>query len=261
MEQTLAIDPDEVLGCSAKTGVGCEEVLEAIIDRVPPPAGDPNATLQAMVFDSHYDEFRGAITYVRVMNGTVQQGPEDQVPASRDRRTKWSSWASSRRSARPADQLSAGQVGYLICNIKSLGHVHIGDTVSGSHGEPAKPLPGYQEPKRMVFCGLYPSDGQDFKQLREALDKLAINDPSFEFEPETSDALGLWLPLRVPGPAAHGDRPAAAGTGGRHRPGADRAERDVRDRLPRAARNSRSTLLSECPNRARSRSFASRSCG
>ncbi|NOZ41538.1 MAG: elongation factor 4 [Planctomycetes bacterium] len=190
MQQTLGIEGDEVLGCSAKTGVGCEEVLAAVIERVPAPAGDPKATLQAMVFDAHYDEFRGAITYVRIMNGTVKKGQKIkflQQGTTHDV-VELGHFAPLRKAA---DQLTAGQVGYLICNIKSLGHVHVGDTISIVGENPAEVLPGYEEPKRMVFCGLYPSDGQDFKQLRDALDKLAINDPSFEFTPETSDALGF----------------------------------------------------------------------
>ncbi len=190
MEQSLAVEPDEVLGCSAKTGMGCDDVLAAIVDRVPAPEGDPNATLQAMVFDAHYDEFRGAITYVRIMNGTVKKGQRIKFlqQGTVHDIIELGHFAPHRE---PAEQLSAGQVGYLICNIKSLGNVHIGDTVSVATDEPAEALTGYQEPKRMVFCGLYPSDGQDFKQLRDALDKLQINDPSFEFAPETSDALGF----------------------------------------------------------------------
>ncbi|MEQ8209336.1 MAG: translation elongation factor 4 [Lacipirellulaceae bacterium] len=190
MEQTLGIDPDEVLGCSAKTGLKCDEVLAAVIERVPPPTGDPNAPLQAMVFDSVYDEFRGAIIYVRLMNGVVRKGQKIQfLQAGTTHEIVELGQLSPRRVQR--EMLSAGQVGYLVCNIKSLGQIHIGDTVTVASGEQAKPLAGYEEPKRMVFCGLYPSDGQDFEQLREALGKLQINDPSFEFEPETSDALGF----------------------------------------------------------------------
>ena len=190
MEQTLGIDPEDVLSCSGKTGLGAEELLEAIIDRVPPPAGDPKAALQAMVFDSVYDEFRGAVTYVRIMQGTVCKGQKIKFlqAGTVHEVVELGQFAPQRKAC---NNLSAGQVGYLICNIKSLGQVHIGDTVSTADDNPAGALPGYQEPKRMVFCGLYPSDGQDFEQLREALAKLVINDPSFEFEPETSDALGF----------------------------------------------------------------------
>jgi GTP-binding protein LepA len=190
MVQTLGLDPDEVLGCSGKTGLGCEDVIKAVIERVPAPTGDPNATLQAMVFDAHYDEFRGAITYVRIMNGTVKKGQKIKFlqQGTTHEVVELGHFAPQRKAA---NQLSAGQVGYLVCNIKSLGNVHIGDTVTVTGDHPADALEGYEEPKRMVFCGLYPSDGQDFKQLREALDKLAINDPSFDYEPETSDALGF----------------------------------------------------------------------
>jgi GTP-binding protein LepA len=190
MHQTLATDPDEVVLCSAKSGLGIDALLEAIVERIPPPQGDPDAPLQAMVFDSHYDEFRGAITYVRVMNGTVRKGQKIRFLRAGENHDvlELGQFIPQRR---PCDTLGAGQVGYLICNIKSLGDIHVGDTVSipGEHG--GKPLAGYKEPKRMVFCGLYPSDGQNFDELREALSKLAINDPSFEFEPETSDALGF----------------------------------------------------------------------
>jgi GTP-binding protein LepA len=190
MEHTLAIDAEEIIGCSAKTGLNCQQVLEAVIERVPPPSGDPDAVLQAMVFDSVYDEYRGAVTYVRIMNGTVRKGQRIKfLQAGTTHDVVELGQFTPRRV--PREQLTAGQVGYLICNIKSLGNVHIGDTVTVAEGEPAPVLPGYQEPKRMVFCGLYPSDGQDFEQLRDALTKLSINDPSFEFEPESSDALGF----------------------------------------------------------------------
>ncbi|HJT32712.1 MAG TPA: translation elongation factor 4 [Pirellulales bacterium] len=190
MESSLAIDVADVLPVSGKTGQGVDALLAAIVSRLPPPSGDPNAALQAMVFDSHYDEFRGAITYVRLMNGTVRKGQKIRFlkTGTTFEVLELGQFAPQRR---PCEQLQAGQVGYLICNIKALNEVHIGDTVSVP-GEAAAPaLAGYQEPKRMVFCGLYPSDGENFDELREALTKLSINDPSFEFEPETSDALGF----------------------------------------------------------------------
>ena len=190
MEQSLGIDPLEVLECSAKSGLGTDELLHELVQRIPAPQGDPRAPLQAMVFDSHYDEFRGAITYVRLLNGTVRKGQQIRfLRADTVHDVVELGQFTPQRSA--CDSLQAGQVGYLICNIKSLGDIHIGDTISVSGDGAAEPLAGYQEPKRMVFCGLYPSDGQDFEELREALGKLAINDPSFEFEPETSDALGF----------------------------------------------------------------------
>ncbi len=189
MEHVLGIDPDSVIRVSAKAGIGIDELLSAIIERVPPPAGNPHDRLQAMVFDSHYDEFRGAITYCRMMNGTVQTG--DRVKFLRSAEThEVQELGHFSPKKTPARQLHAGQVGYLICNIKSLEAAHIGDTIS-TVNDSAPPLPGYHRPKPMVYCGLYPSDGQDFSELREALTKLTINDPSFEFLPESSEALGF----------------------------------------------------------------------
>ncbi len=190
MNSSLGIDPEEVVKCSAKAGIGIDELIEAIITRVPPPSGDPSGPLQAMVFDSHYDDFRGAITYVRLMSGTVKRG--EKIRLVRANATYEALELGHFQPKRKASQsLYAGQVGYLICNIKSLADVHIGDTVVDTSNNPAPVLDGYQQPKRMVYCGLYPSEGQDFTELRDALEKLSINDPSFEFVPETSDALGF----------------------------------------------------------------------
>ncbi len=190
MESSLAIDPADVVQCSGKTGVGVDKLLEAIVQRIPPPSGDPEAPLQAMVFDSHYDEFRGAITYLRIMNGTVKKGQKIRFLkiGSTYEVLECGQFVPERRACA---QLQAGQVGYLICNIRSISDVHIGDTVSVPGDNAAVALPGYRPPQRMVYCGLYPSDGQNFEELRDALTKLSINDPSFEFQPETSDALGF----------------------------------------------------------------------
>ena len=228
MEHSLGIEPGDVLRVSAKAGLGIEPLLQAIVRRIPPPQGDPQAGLQAMVFDSHYDTFRGAITYVRVMNGQIRRG--DKVRLLRAGRNhevmelgQFTPWR------RPCDLLTAGQVGYLICNIKSLDQIHIGDTVCHASDPSATPLPGYKVPKRMVYCGLFPSEGQDFEELRDALSRLSINDPSFEFEPETSEALGFRFPLRFSRAVAHGDRAAAVGAGVGRRPGADGSQRDLRN--------------------------------
>jgi GTP-binding protein LepA len=190
MEQILGIDPEEIVKCSGKAGIGIDELLEAIVTRIPAPTGDPAKPLKAMVFDSHYDDYRGAITYVRLMEGTVDKG--QKVRFIRGGMTHECLELGHFVPERRADtRLEAGQVGYLICNIKSLKEVHIGDTVGPANDDSIEPLPGYQPPKRMVYCGLYPSDGQEFSELRDALDRLAINDPSFEFAPETSEALGF----------------------------------------------------------------------
>ncbi len=190
MEHSLGVHPDEVLLVSAKAGLGIPPLLQAIVERVPAPKADPEAALQAMVFDSHYDKFRGAISYVRVMNGVIRRGDRVRMMrAGTNHEVIELGQFTPRR--RPCESLTAGQVGYLICNIKSLDQIHIGDTVAHAGESGAVPLPGYKVPKRMVYCGLFPSDGQDFDELRDALGRLAINDPSFEFEPESSEALGF----------------------------------------------------------------------
>jgi GTP-binding protein LepA len=190
MEQTLGLDGNDVIRASAKAGIGIDLLLNAVVDRIPPPKGSPDEPLQAMIFDSHYDKYKGAIAYVRLMNGRVKLG--DRIKFLRYGTThevvEIGQFAPSMKAG---DELQAGQVGYICCNIKSLDMVHIGDTISTAGDNPAEALQGYKEPQRMVYCGLYPSDGQDFEQLREALTKLHLNDPSFEFEPETSDALGF----------------------------------------------------------------------
>ena len=190
MEHSLGIDPDEVLRVSAKTGLGVDTLLSAIIERIAAPTGDPQKPLQAMVFDSHYDPYRGAITYIRLVEGCVRRRDKIRFRGT-DRSHEVLELGRFRPKRDPCDLLGAGEVGYLIGNIKSTADVHIGDTIVLASDEATPALPGYQEPKRMVYCGLYPADGQDFSELRDALEKLSINDPSFEFEPETSDALGF----------------------------------------------------------------------
>ncbi len=190
MENSLAIDTDDIAKVSAKTGQGVDDLLRKIVDKVPAPSGDSTAPLQAMVFDSHYDEFRGAILYIRVMNGELATGQKVRMLRGETNHdvTELGQFTPKRQACQ---KLHAGQVGYMICNIKSIDLVHIGDTVSIPGEGAAKPLAGYHQPKRMVYCGLYPSDGQDFEELRDALTKLSINDPSFEFQPESSEALGF----------------------------------------------------------------------
>jgi GTP-binding protein LepA len=190
MEQVLGIDPDDIVRVSAKSGIGIEALMTAIVERIPQPPSEIDKPLQAMVFDSHYDDYRGAITYVRLMQGAVERG--QKVRFLRAQATlealELGQFVPHRKAC---DRLEAGEVGYMICNIKSLADVHIGDTVTIPGDGGAPPVSGYKTPKRMVYCGLYPSDGQDFEELRDALEKLSINDPSFEFEPETSEALGF----------------------------------------------------------------------
>ena len=189
IEQQFGLGADEIQCVSAKEGIGIESLLAAVIQTIPAPAGEVEKDLQAMVFDSHYDEFRGAVTYIRIMNGAVRRG--DKIRFMRaDTVHEVIELGQFVPQQQSCEQLVAGQVGYVICNIKSLDMVHIGDTLCLNQST-VDSLSGYQEPKRMVYCGLYPSDGQDFKELRDALGRLRINDPSFVFEPETSTALGF----------------------------------------------------------------------
>ena len=190
MESSLAIDPADVIKVSAKTGVGIDELLAAIIHTIPAPEGDPNAVLRAMIFDSHYDSYRGAITYVRIVEGTVRKGQKIRFleTSTTHEVLELGQFVPQRRAC---ESLSVGQVGYLVCNIKDVKQVHIGDTVTIPGDFAASPLPGYKPPQRMVYCGLYPSEGESFEDLRDSLEKLVINDPSFEFSPESSEALGF----------------------------------------------------------------------
>jgi GTP-binding protein LepA len=190
MEQSLAIESDEVIRASAKTGIGIDDLLAAIIDRIPPPQGDPEKVLQALIFDSHYDSYRGVITYVRIIDGTITKGQKIRFLKTgvTHEVLDLGQFVPQRRSC---DQLAAGQVGYLVCNIKDVEHVHIGDTLTVPGKDGAAAVAGYKAPQRMVYCGLYPSEGENFEELRESLERLAINDPSFEFQPESSEALGF----------------------------------------------------------------------
>ena len=190
IETVLGLDPDEALLVSAKAGIGIEEVFEAIRDRVPPPPGQPDQPLRALVFDSKYDSYRGVIIYIRVMEGTIATG--DMVKFMRDGgQHEVLQLGQFRPTMTVCDQLGPGQVGYLVTRIKELGGVRVGETVTGASQTADEPLPGYQEPQQMVFCGMYPTQATDFETLREELQKLSLNDSSFTFQPETSEALGF----------------------------------------------------------------------
>ena len=189
IEKVLGIPADEILRVSAKTGEGVPELLDAVIERIPPPEGDPDAPLQGLIFDSHFDQYRGVVSSIRIVNGTLATGARlrfVQAGATHDAdevgvRTP---------DPTPVASLSAGEVGYLIAGIKDVGEARSGETVTLA-GDPAPALEGYEEPKPMVFCGLYPVEGDDFPALRDALDKLRLNDSSYTFQPESSGALGF----------------------------------------------------------------------
>lgn len=189
IERVLGIAGDEVLRISAKTGGGVPELLDAIVDRIPPPEGDPDAPLQALIFDSYYDPYRGVVSAVRVFNGTMVTG--SRLRYVQDNANHDAEEIGARTpDPTPVAALGPGEVGYLIAGIKEVGEARVGETVTNA-SRPAEALEGYRDPKPMVFCGLYPVIGDEYADLREALEKLRLNDSSFTYEPETSGALGF----------------------------------------------------------------------
>jgi GTP-binding protein LepA len=190
MEQTFGFEPDEILAVSGKTGEGVQELLNAVVRRVPPPKGDPQAPLRALVFDSLYDDYRGVIAYVRVVDGQLREGLRIRMMSS-GRNHEVTELGVFRPAMARQAVLDCGMVGYVMAGIKDLRDVKIGDTIT-RHDEPAlERLPGYREPKPMVFCGLFPQSNEDLPALRYALEKLSLNDSSFVYEPESSEALGF----------------------------------------------------------------------
>jgi GTP-binding protein LepA len=186
----LGGDPDEVLRVSAKTGEGVAELLEAIVHRLPSAAGDPRAALRALVFDSYYDTYRGVVCYVRIVDGSIHEGDAVRFMITGE---QVSADEVGVRRPRPEriGRLGPGEVGYLITGIKEIDLIRVGDTVTRAEDPALAPLPGYREPKPMVFSGLFPTDGDEFERLREALEKLRLNDSSLVYQAETSRALGF----------------------------------------------------------------------
>ncbi len=190
IEQILGIPADDILRISAKTGEGVAELLAAVVARIPPPVGDVDEPLQALIFDSHFDSYRGVISSVRVMNGQLRSG--SKLKFMQAGVTHEAIEVGGRRPENtPVPALGPGEVGYLIAGIKDVGEARSGETITEAARPAAEPLDGYMEPKPMVFCGLYPVDGDAFDDLRDALEKLRLNDSSFSYEPEVSGALGF----------------------------------------------------------------------
>jgi GTP-binding protein LepA len=186
----LGGDRGEILRISAKTGEGVREVLEAIVERIPPPGGEPEAPARALIFDSEFDQYRGVVAYVRMVDGTFERR-EQIVAMQTGTEAEIDDIGFFRPQPSPAEGMEPGEVGYVITGIKDVARLRVGDTLT-SRAEPAgEPLEGYREVKPMVFCGLYPIDTDRYEDLRDALEKLALNDAALSYEPETSEALGF----------------------------------------------------------------------
>ncbi|HPF43089.1 MAG TPA: translation elongation factor 4 [Syntrophomonadaceae bacterium] len=190
MENVLGIDRNDIVLISAKMGIGIEEVLESIVQHVPAPQGDENGSLQALIFDSYFDPYKGAICYIRVMSGQVSKGEIIRMMSS-GKEYEVIEIGVFNPYMTEVQSLKAGEVGYLAAGIKNVADTKVGDTVTSAAAPAVTPLTGYQEVKPVVFCGLYPLENNDFERLREALEKLKLNDASLLYEPETSDALGF----------------------------------------------------------------------
>ncbi len=190
MENVLGLDKEEILPISAKLGTGIEEVLEAIVKQIPPPQGNENGPLQAMIFDSYFDSYRGAISYIRVFSGSLCKGDIIRMMSS-GKEFEVAEIGVLSPYMTEVESLSAGEVGYLAAGIKNVKDTRVGDTITQALRPADKALSGYQEVKPMVYCGLYPLENNDFERLRDALDRLKLNDASLFYEPESSDALGF----------------------------------------------------------------------
>lgn len=186
----LGCDQDDIIRTSAKTGVGVEEVLLAIIDRIPPPEGNANAPLQALIFDSVFNSFRGIIAYFRIMNGTIKKGDKVKF-VNTGKEYDADEIGVLKLKQQPAKELSAGNVGYIISGIKSAKEVKVGDTLTHTNAPCEKAIDGFENVKPMVFAGVYPVDADEYEELRASLEKLQLNDASLFFEPESSAALGF----------------------------------------------------------------------
>jgi GTP-binding protein LepA len=190
IEDILGLDASDAPLISAKEGTNIEEVLEAVVKKIPPPSGDQSAPLKALIFDSFYDSYRGAISYVRIFEGSVRPGMKIKM-FSTGKSFEVDQVGIFTPAPTPVEELSAGSVGFIAAGIKNVRDTRVGDTITDDENPADKPLPGYRKMNSMVFCGIYPADGSDYEALRDALDKLQLNDASLSFEPETSAALGF----------------------------------------------------------------------
>ncbi|ANB59031.1 elongation factor 4 [Anoxybacillus sp. B7M1] len=190
IEDVIGLDASEAVLASAKAGIGIEEILEQIVDKIPAPAGDPDAPLKALIFDSLYDPYRGVVAYIRIVEGTVKPGQKIKMMAT-GKEFEVVEVGVFTPKAKLVDELTVGDVGFLTASIKNVSDTRVGDTITDAKNPAAEPLPGYRRLNPMVFCGMYPIDTAKYNDLREALEKLQLNDAALQFEPETSQALGF----------------------------------------------------------------------
>ncbi|KQL21995.1 translation elongation factor 4 [Cytobacillus solani] len=190
IEEVIGLDASEAVLASAKAGIGIEEILEQVVEKVPAPTGDPDAPLKALIFDSLFDAYRGVVAYIRVVEGTVKAGDKIRMMATGKEFEVVEVGVFSPK-AQVQDELTVGDVGFLTASIKNVGDTRVGDTITNAKNGATEALPGYRKLNPMVYCGLYPIDSAKFNDLREALEKLELNDSALQFEPETSQALGF----------------------------------------------------------------------
>jgi GTP-binding protein LepA len=190
METAVGVKGEDVLKVSAKTGLGVGELLNAIVDRIPPPPGSPDDPLKALIFNSHFDSFKGVVVYLRLMEGSIKVGQKIKLMRGNTQHIV-TEVGQFRPGMTPCQTLSTGQVGYIMAQLKDIADVHIGDTVTDAETPTATPLTGYKEPKPMVYSGLYPVNNNEFEALRQALARLKLNDSSFTYTPENSEGLGF----------------------------------------------------------------------
>ncbi len=190
VEEVIGLDASNAVLASAKAGIGIEDILEQIVEEVPAPEGDPAAPLKALIFDSHYDPYKGVIVYLRVVDGTIKRGDMIKMMAT-EKEFEVLDLGVFTPGETPREELTVGDVGYLSASIKNVADTRVGDTITLANNPVAEPLPGYRRMNPMVFCGLYPIDTSKYNDLREALEKLELNDSALEYEPETSQALGF----------------------------------------------------------------------
>lgn len=190
IENVIGLDASDVPAVSAKAGINIEDVLEDIVNKVPAPVGDDKAPLKALIFDSYYDSYKGVVAYIRVYDGVIKPGMEIMMMSSGNKFEVTEVGYTANKSV-TVDKLAAGDVGFVVASVKDVKDARVGDTITDANNPTPKPLPGYKQVTPMVYCGIYPAEGEDFNTVREALEKLQVNDAALTFEPETSAALGF----------------------------------------------------------------------